>query len=612
MSLDEYIKNIIPKFNKEIVEGLCFHRLKKAHEYISDFIKYSVEDKTSTHLKYIGYKILTPEEEIKFLFAGGNKSAKKVYDIAESYIYMAEYKFRYADEDKDRSFLVYLPYVEKGNIIMLSGSKFLVMPLLSDQVISVGDKVLFINILTAKYNFDRVSYVIKVNKKFMSVNVIITELYKNPGRKKEPTTKAYITVMHYLLANYGFDYVANSILGFIPRVVYDVTEKDYRDYYVFESNDKEIPHGYIHDKSKYVRTRIKFLVSKDSITSNDILAKVTYFIGNVFYIIDHFSEMIIDQVRLNDTVLLKKLLGDIIHSGNHTYGYIMEKINNHFNDLNSSFNHIVKTKLMRFIENKKFSYKDDKSSEFKINNLMELLMFIFDKYNELNLLSSRLNYINKTYEVETVILNDITSAITRLVLDINKEEHKNNKNPLPSKIVDNIFKKYLKTRLIFKIKDSRFKVTSIDYCGDHLYPKNTAMVVEQESDFININRKDVNTSERRSKKITAYMSYIGSILGLSKKNPTPVIRINPYLKLNSNGEILITESELEYLKEQDELLSTTIDVQDISVKIEDNDKVEEDFLFEIIEDTDDDYEQIEFDYDFDDRDDGETLDIEVD
>ena len=51
-----------------MVEGFVYHRLNDAVSYLDNFIRYSCESKTSTHLKYLGYKELTPKEELKYLF----------------------------------------------------------------------------------------------------------------------------------------------------------------------------------------------------------------------------------------------------------------------------------------------------------------------------------------------------------------------------------------------------------------------------------------------------------------------------------------------------------------------------------------------------------------
>lgn len=296
---------------------------------------------------------------------------------------------------------------------------------------------------------------------------------------------------------------------------------------------------------------------------------VLYVVGNLFYIIDNFPDTIsIDE--LDNTVIWKRLLGEIIHSGNHGLAYLSEKINAHFNDLNSSFDTITIGKL--------------RDIGVDSNNLIGLLGVIFKQFNNWIMNAEvRSLYHNKTYEIESFILSHLTSRITRIVLDINKEELRINNEKLDSKIVDKIFKKYFVTRAIFSLKKDKQYVTSIEYSGDHLYPKNTAMVVQQESDFVNVNNADVNTSEK--KKIVASMATVGSILGLSKKNPVPVVRLNPYVNIDqATGSVLPHPVFNNIIEETDRLLANIT----VSDEINDNDEFVPDLLVEGVEIEDED------------------------
>src|SRR5574343_224729 len=155
--------------------------------------------------------------------------------------------------------------MNKGNIIHLSGNNFLVMPVLSDKVISIGDKIIFINILTAKYSFTRTTFSIQVQHAgqssgiFNRVSIVNTELYKNQVKKLEDTTKANTTVMHYLLANYGYTKTMNMLLGFVPKPVYDYSKTDK----VVIHPTGTSPQGYIKPKQLYKPSSIKFVVDPD-------------------------------------------------------------------------------------------------------------------------------------------------------------------------------------------------------------------------------------------------------------------------------------------------------------------------------------------------------------
>ena len=533
--LADFIKEKTPKFNLQLAEGLCYHRLKTAIEYIDAAIKYNVLSKTNTRLKYLGFKELSPKEEIRYIF---NKVSKVTYDIAENNFYLVEFYFQYGDNPEVMKYHFYVPYIDKGNTMYLSGTKYLVMPVLADKVVSVGEKIIFINILTAKYSFSRSFFGVVVAGRFHRVPVINTELYKNQSKKLADTTKAHTTVMHYLLANYGYSATMTMLLGFIPRPVYDYDKDDK----VIVKSTGVAPHGFIKSKQIYEGCNIQFLVDKDKFDE-----RVAYCLGNVFYVLDNFPQsMSIDE--LDSTLVWKRLLAEIIHSGNHGLAYLNEKINAHFSDLNSAMDSITVKKLS--------------DVGVTASTLMELLGAIFENFNSWILNSeTRSLYHSKTYEVESFVLSKITSQITRMVLDVNKEELrvKERGELLEDKTVRDIFKKYFRPRNIYQIRKQTQHITSVEYPGDHLYPKFTSMVAQQESDFVSQKKQEVNTSEK--KKMIASMATVGSILGLSKKNPTPLIRANPYCPVDPvTGTILPHEDLLEIVQETDKLLANMVTV----------------------------------------------------
>lgn len=558
-TLDSFIRSRTPSFNKEMVEGLCYHRINNAIDYIDQFIKYSVTSKTNTHLKYLGYQEVNPKDEVKFLF---NKSSRVVHDIAENDMYLTKFLFQYGQETEVREYYFYIPFLAKGNTIRLSGTKFLVMPTLADKVVSIGERIIFINILTAKYNFTRMYHTVSVNGTYTPIPVINSELYKNQAKKLEDTTKANSTIMHYLLANYGYSATMQMLLGFVPTPVYDTNRTDVS---VIESA-QTVPRGYIGPKELYTPTKIKFVIDNKDYTNN-----VPYYLGNIFYLLDNFPERLTIE-NLDDTTVWRRLMGEIIHSGNHGIAYLAEKMGAHFNDLNSQFDTITINKL--------------RDVNISATSLIELLVVIFRNFNDWIMSEeTRSLYHNKSYEVESFVLSQLTSRITRIVLDINKEELRLNNEPLEKATVDKIFKKYFATRAIFNIRKEKRFVTSIEYSGDHLYFKNTSMVVLQESDFISDSNPDANTSERR--KLVASMATVGSILGLSKKNPTPLIRVNPYVNTDANGTVLPHPEYDEIVRRTDLLLAN----------VEMNDNIE--LIDELATDMDDDFDDVEDDIDYD-------------
>lgn len=576
-TLGSYIHDISPKFNHVMMNGLAHHRMAYSIQYLDRFIKYACQSKTQTHLRYLGYKEMSPKDEIKFLF---NKTGRTEYDIAENSIYLVKFFFQYGESDEVMEHLFYLPYVSRGNTINLSGSKMLVTPVLADKVISIGEHAIFINILTAKYNFSSTIFAVSINGRYERVTIVNTELYRNQSKKQEDTTKANTTTLHYLLANDGYTKVMQRLLGFVPIMTY----KDALEGHVVIKSTDQAPQGYIKNKKIYEPTPIRFAVKVEQYNEHAL-----YVIGNLFYIIDNFPDRLLIEY-FDETIVWKRLLGEIIHSGNHSLDYLKEKIGAHFNDLNSLFDDVT----------------TDKLSDVGVNadTLIDLIYVIFEKFNNwIMTTSSKSLYGNKTYEVESFALANLTSAITRIVLDINKEELRENKAVLEQKSVDKIFKKYFKTKKVFSLKNEKLFVTSIEYCGDHLYPKNVAMIVQQEADPTNIKSNNVNTSER--KKISASMATVGSILGLSKGNPTPVVRLNPYVNVDiATGTVLPNPLHNGIVEATDKMLNDVVpndvvDMVELSKAASSNDDldVEPDVSDEEELDDDRDFEIDELDLD---------------
>jgi len=501
-----------------MVEGFCYHRLKNSENYINEFIRYTVNVKNVTKLKYLGYRRLLPQEEIRRVF-GSSTATRRFFDIAENYVYPIEILFQYGNEPEPRSYIIYLPYLRKGNIMKLNDTNFLISPVLADKVISIGDNIVFINIVTAKYNFERAVHSIVHDGRYEQVSIIHTKLYNK--KDDEKTSNALHTIMNYLLAIKGYEATAMEILGYVPKVVYSVTEEEMKEYSVLESV-KLPPRRFMSDGGVYKPNHMKFLIKK-----ND--EKSTFFIGNILYLIDHFPTYV-NAGDINDVFVWRRILGEIIHSNNKSFKYIKSRQDAHFKDITSAFDGITARKLQ--------------DVGYPASNLLELMVHIFNNFNKWLLAEEKHHLIdNKTYECELFALLNITSQINKAVLDIAKEEIKleDPEAQLDEKQVDKALDR-IKARSIFNIKKEKLIASSAMSTGDHLYPKLTSLVVEQKSNPTNVKKSKAGKSNLRELKIEPSMAVVGNILGLPKKNPTPVVRLNPYVQVdNATGSILLTE-----------------------------------------------------------------------
>ena len=540
----QYIQDNSPLFNKEMVEGMAHHRLQYAVKYLDRFIRYGCEGKTQTHLKYVGYKELNPKDAMKVVFSG---SGKAKCDIAENDLYLVEFYFQYGDHEELIRQPLYVPYVQKGNIMYLSGGKWLVMPVLADKVVSVGEKIIFINIITAKYSFTRSYHAVRVDGHLSRVSLVNSVLYKNASQRHESTTKAHPIALHYLLAREGYEATMQRLLGFVPEVTFD----DHTPGYVTVGPTGQAPQGYIGAKHAYHPSTLRFRIPEELYSE-----KVLYVLGNLFYVIDNFVQRVTLE-SLNSTMSWRVFLGEIIHSGKYPLAYLDKKITAHFKDLESRFDNLTIDKL--------------RDMDIQATNLLELIEIIFLNFNNwiMNAEQKTL-YGTKSFEVETFVLSCLTSAINRVLLDISKEELHEGGAQLPVEKVQQFFKKNLSMRKIFALrahaKETPTFFTSVDYCGDHYYPKNTAMIMYQESDFTNSKKPESATTDK--KKLIASMATVGSILGLSKRNPTPLVRLNPYVRTDPlNGTILPHPQYADIIERTDVLLSNSVSPESLDPEL---------------------------------------------
>lgn len=564
--LGRWISEQTPKFNKEIVEGFSYHRLKGAVKYIDDYIQYVSKKRTKTKLDYLGYRIVPPEEEVALKFKGGGS---RPYDLAEDGLYLVEYSFRYADEEKIRKHLIYLPHLEPGNKLMLGSKEWLIMPTLADKVISIGERQIFIYVNSAKHTFVRTIHTVSENGLYRNVPVVMGDIYRNPVKKLDDTTNAKSTIIHYLLAYYGYSKTMELILGWVPQPVYDVGDRTGK--VVFESTGLA-PDGFKGDPREYKKNRIKFIINEE-----DNTPEVIYCVGNVLYVLDNFSERLSIE-QMEDPIVWRRFMGEIIFSGNHGLHFIMDKMYRHFSGLDYPFDADINHKL--------------KDIGIEADNLIELLATIFRNFNTwLATGDDRNLYNTKSMEVETYALSKITFMFTKLYLDINKEELALEPGQkLVTEEVDKAFRAHMRERSIFHLKKEILYVSSVEDATDHLYFKQTAFLSKQESNSINAAAGGSNTSARH--KLSATMATIGSILYLSKRNPDPCIRQNPYASVDfKSGTILPDPMVGDIVTKTDKLLAETYvtnNVKDISE--EDDYDVDFDEDFEDFEDNSDTWE----------------------
>ena len=520
----QLVEQHTPKVNSHVMEGLATLYMKHCEEYI-DRVFRSVSGSFPEGLRYESYERCTPYEEFEEITK--NRNNKRMYDLAKSDIYLVKYKFTYFGESIGDRY-VYLPFVNDGGILRIGGAKYHITPILSDKVISPGFDSVFVRLLRNKMIFKRCYHTVVFDGRRETMNVIWSQIYKKPKDKKKVaiTTKANTCIMHYLFAKYGFTKTFEKYCGFVPTVgLAEINDTVYPvdDWVICESSQAN-PKTYIGEY--YVPTEIRLAIPRAQWN-----AKVKSFVSGFFYVVDHFPNRFKPEY-LDSTNLWMILLGHIVFSGNYGENKLYDNIDKHFDSVDDYVDNIVIEKL--------------KEGGYDVKNFYDLLALIIDIFNnfKMDTENSNLNVYGKSLEVLYYVLYDITERIFKVNFKLSKlaSKKKSLSGDGQKLTIGDIQKAFSMNKLmgaIFKLSSGKIIAESVSYSGDHKYPKITSKITEQESTQGSRRGKSKRLALGPDKHLETSMIEAGSILFLSKSNPTPLNKINPYIKIDlATGTII--------------------------------------------------------------------------
>jgi len=525
--LSDIIDRSVPRANPFIMEGLGTYMMRQAEEYVDTTFK-SAAKGFPAGLEYVGYERCTPNEEYNEVTRPKNN--KRVYDLAKSDIYLMKFYFKFGGVPIPPRYM-YLPFVTQAGLINLGGNCFHLSPVMSDKVISPSSNSVFIRLQRDRINFDRTHHTVCVDGANETVRVVWSKLHRKPqnANKTPITTKAVSSIVHYLLAKYGYTEMCNRYLGFVPVVgTDDITVEKYPpDQFVICESSKIKPATFM--GLTYVSTELRMAIPKEKW---DYQTKM--FVGGIFYVFDHFPTRMRPE-HIDNKSLWMILLGNIIFSGLYGDGKLHDDIKEHLVSLNQYLDTVITVKL--------------KELGYDVGDFYDLLALTvknFDKWVSESEETS-ITLFGKTLEVLYYALYDITSSIFKTNFKLNKLSHR---KILTSKEVIETMNKELPLGAVYGLTKGNIAVTNVAYSGDNMYPKITSVVaLQQVISGANRGRKTRMVVDS-SKRAHPSMLEVGSILFLSKSNPTPAVRANMYMHFDPMTGTILPKPHFAELQEK--------------------------------------------------------------
>lgn len=518
--LIQRIKESLPPFNESIANGLAVEHMMDVNPETGKnssmaFIDRLIRASSSLFpdgFTYEGSRVCLPHRHFEEITR--EYSSKRIANIAKHDVYMAEFLFKYKGEMLyPRSIL--LPFVRKGALVHLNGALYNVSPVLTDIGYSVTRNSIFVPFRRAKLTFNRTDHHFYVNGVRAITHVIWSQIHNEMSNRTkydlDNRKKIESCLVHYFFCEFG-------VLGTFKRwgnadvqigYLRDFPEKLFprKEYNVYES---------IALKGNHPTGDICLVVPKSQDTNF-----VQMLVGGFFYVVDVFPDRFTDPAHVDNEMLWKIILGQMVFGDFEHHGKIGENIVSHLHSFNNYLDEMT--------------IEDLRASGVKVNTIWELL------YEVMTSLSHHFyqtdieetSMYNKRLTVLRYVFDDLNHAISLFAYKFSSRREK-------EWTVDELNSELKKT---FKLNTATRKLTgehgeleTVNYAGDNMMFRLTSMMVPQDrAKTARAHQKSLISDTSRL--IHASIAEVGQYRNHPKNNPDGRARSNPWMKLSPEGTI---------------------------------------------------------------------------
>lgn len=505
-----------PKLNPIIANGLAVRDMTYVEKYVDDVFK-SAARGFPDGLTYVGCTHCTPQEGFDQLTK--MKNNRRQFDVARSDLYMMKYLFRYKGVDLDPRYMS-LPAIGEAGSIVLGGSRFIISPVLSDKVISIGVSYIFVRLLKARLTFERTMYNFMIDNKRETIQVAWSGIYNRNAKMKKlkATVKANSTLIHYLFCKYGFKETFERYGNCSPVAGGDeinTTNYPESEWVICSSTRAKPTRGV--GKGFWEPPKVRVAVRK-----SDLTPVVKNMLGGFFYVADHFPTRVLPEY-VNSTRMWMILMGHIIFSGTIGDGKLYDDIDDHMKSLDEYLDTLTLDKL--------------KELGYEVGSVYDLFAMIIDKFNDwlLGVGDNISSMYDKELSILYFLLFDVITAINSLYFKLRAASKK---QELTIKEINTTMNMTLRTGLIYSITKNHGEVSTIAVSGDNKAFKITSLLVPQSGSNRQGSRKDRTVLNDPAKRLHVSVAEIGGYLNLPKSQPDGRARINPCVQIDSRGMVL--------------------------------------------------------------------------
>jgi len=556
--MDIFTKKIMEncdKFSDTIINGFAKGQIDDVVEFLDGALQFAQSSVRDDKFSYVGYKILTPEEEFETEIKtrdGNPKSGRIDTDTTISDVRRIKLTFDYGG----RPFWIdiYLPIVGTDGTMTISDTKYVLMPVLTDKIISAHKDHIFLKLYKHKIRFYSTPYLYTMLRPDKD-EPILERMLIPYGQKlygikdiRDPHRFGVDTpIAIYLLAKYTLSGV-NKRYGTNVRIIKNGDIEKYRKdgFVIYSSTGKQL-----RDMKMIVVDRHEY-----SIAMSTTCAFSKHLATAILFAFDAIPSI---TFQYEDSLIYwKYTLGQMIFKLNISADGLPVAIREHIHSLDTYVDDSNRIELseMGYSINKDFNFYD----------LIHLILSEHDKLTVIGM-SGSASVLDKSLNVLYYVMYDIISSFNKLFSDIN--------NNIQKAVVEGRIFKYedilalmknniVRTRAIFSISKGSSSILSLmlaNTSGDNKILKITCLAEIQSRGM------GVKRSSNGGGKLPMDVAILkgtdivyGSLLGLPKSFVTPLARLNCFANFNKMGRLIIPDDLKDFVDEID------ADLKNIAIK----------------------------------------------
>ena len=525
------VHQMMPKINPVVGEGIAYHQMRSVEQIVDKLMKIAFRreevewtgEGLPDSFRYVSYEPVSPEESYMVkanYFGKRNKGRSRKpggYNMAQTDTYLVRYIFE-NDGDKIIKNLA-LPFVRRGGIIHINGTRFGIMAVLKTRGLSLTPKGYFAGFPRLRVIFDWKPDSFMLNGDDEHVYMPYSTTLHNSA--KNATT--YVPPLAcWLFAKFGLFGAFEKFLGVNIKV--------------YTHNDPEL---LTYDTEKYAickpnnSTRNAFVDLAVVIAKEDLTPQAKIFITTIFYVARKYPTRITPEY-IDSAVLWKIMLGFSIFGKGEYETRIVDEINTHFYNIERMLDVIFKKELL--------------SEGIDVDTIYDFLFYVITRITQRNgdELVGMANLWGRYYTTTDYVIRDLREAIFNTHWQLFKLARKSGGKPIATTEVNRILNNSLKTFIINDLNNDHGEVVPFMTASDSMLIGLTSHCIDQTDAKKRCGRGRVIDLTDPQRHLHASYLEVGCVANLPKSNPIGWGRINSHVKLDPYGKIIPKE----YLKEE--------------------------------------------------------------